>query len=249
MANCRFKHNIDMNSQTTNASVQNKTIRAYVIDDISISRELTVAALDQEDALFIIGNASDREQAVRLATMADVALLRAELPTEEAIAIVQSIVDVNSDLKVTVFGLKKSEVAALAFIEAGAIGYVFEGDSLAELVKNIVASSNNRARVSSRMAAYLITRLQELKSLSAQLDHVYQYRHRFEQLTPREQEILELIGEGLTNRGIAQQIFVEAGTVKNHVHNILRKLQVRNRKDAAAFLALSQVETNTPAFG
>jgi two-component system nitrate/nitrite response regulator NarL len=57
-------------------------------------------------------------------------------------------------------------------------------------------------------------------------------------LTPREREILELIGQGLTNQEIADRLVIEVGTVKNHVHSILQKLEVGNRQDAAAYLAL-----------
>ncbi len=57
-------------------------------------------------------------------------------------------------------------------------------------------------------------------------------------MTPREREILELIGEGLSNQEIAERLVVEVGTVKNHVHNILQKLNVSNRREAAAYLTM-----------
>ena len=61
-------------------------------------------------------------------------------------------------------------------------------------------------------------------------------------LTPREREILELIGEGLTNQEIADRLVIEVGTVKNHVHNILQKLDVSSRQDAAAYLSFIEQE-------
>ena len=221
-------------------------IRTLVIDDVAISRELTVAALQHEDQIKIIGQASTLNDGLRWVGHCDVVLFRAEIPDDTSLQTVQSLIDMNPSCKIIVVGLKKSEAAALAFIEAGAMGYVYEGDSFVELVRSITAAAEDKARVSGRMAVCLMTRIQELKQLSAQLDHVYQYRHRFEQLTPREREVLELIGEGLSNRKIAKRLYVEAGTVKNHVHNILKKLQVRNRHDAAAFLALNQ-STAQPA--
>lgn len=222
-------------------------IKAIVIDKTSMSRELTVAALQAQNNIDVLGAANDAETIKRHVISADVALLQAELPTNEALLNVETLINYNPDLKILVIGLKKSETAALAFIEAGAKGYVFEGDSFTGLIKNIVAAYNDRARVSARMATFLMERLQELRALTAKLDHVYQYRQNFEQLTPREQEILHLIGEGKSNRKIARELFVEIGTVKNHVHNILKKLQVRSRHDAAAFLALESQAA--PAFG
>ncbi len=210
----------------------------YIIDDIFISRDMTAQALAYEDDIKVIGQAASIHEMGRDITSCEVVLLRANVPTDRALKAVSQIVKLNPTCKVLVFGLKKSEAAALAFIEAGCTGYVFEGDSYAELVRNIHAVKVNRARISAHMAVCLMKRVQELRTISAQLDHVYQYRSRYEQLTGREREVLELIGQGLTNRRIAKRLYVESGTVKNHVHNILKKLQVRNRQDAAAFLAL-----------
>ncbi len=213
-------------------------INIYIIDDISISRDMTAKALAHEDEIEIIGQAASVADAGRQLTACDIVLLKADVPTDDALAAVNKVVKLNPTCKVLVFGLKKSEAAALAFIEAGCAGYLFERDSYTELIRNIHAIESNRARISARMAACLMERVQELRTISAQLDHVYQYRNRYEQLTGREREVLELIGQGLTNRRIAKRLYVESGTIKNHVHNILKKLQVRNRQDAAAFLAL-----------
>ncbi len=213
-------------------------LNIYIIDDIVISRDMTARALMHEDEFKIIGHAATVSEAGRQLTLCDIVLLKAEIPTDAALKAVQQIVKLNPMCKVLVFGLKKSEAAALAFIEAGCVGYLFERDSYAELVQNIRAIQTNRARISARMAACLMQRVQELRTISAQLDHVHQYRSQYEKLSKREREVLELVGQGLTNQLIANRLYVEAGTVKNHIHNILKKLQVSSRQDAAAFLAL-----------
>ncbi len=216
-------------------------INIYIIDDISISRDMTAKALTHEEEINVIGHANSVSEAGRQLTLCDIVLLKAEVPTDEALKAVHSIVKVNPACKILVFGLKKSEAAAMAFIEAGCSGYLFERDSYSELVRNIHAIESNRARVSARMAACLMQRVQELRMISAQLDHVHQYRSQYEKLSKREREVLELVGQGLTNRRIAKRLYVESGTVKNHVHNILKKLQVRSREDAAAFLAIENL--------
>lgn len=213
-------------------------IKTFILDNIAISREMTAQALAHEEDITIVGQATSVDVASRAIATCNIVLLKADIPTNDALNEVKTIVKQNPLAKVIVFGLKQSEAAALAFIEAGCVGYVFEGDSYTELVRNIHAVESNRARISGRMAAALMERVQELRMISAQLDHVYQYRGRYEQLTRREREVLELVGQGLTNRLIAKRLYVEAGTVKNHVHNILKKLQVNSRQDAAAFLAL-----------
>jgi DNA-binding NarL/FixJ family response regulator len=89
------------------------------------------------------------------------------------------------------------------------------------------------------MAGVLIQRLAELAQLFSDVEAIIDQPH---ELTPREQEILELIGEGLTNQEIANRLYIELGTVKNHVHSILQKLNVDSRRKAAAFLALIKNE-------
>ncbi len=215
-------------------------IQTYVIDSDSTSSEKTISVLQRESTISIVGQSDRLVVNPKALKKVNVVLLKSALPSDDAIALVRTISNMQQNIKVLVMGLRRSEAGALAFIEAGACGYIYEDDSYVELVRNINAAYEDRARISTRMAACLMERLQELKALSAKLDHVYQYRHRFEQLTAREQEVLELIGEGLSNRNIADRLYVEAGTVKNHVHNILKKLQVRNRRDAAAFLAISR---------
>lgn len=213
-------------------------IKTYIVDTNPHSCAATIQALESEDNIKLVGQSQTYNVKKRTLKGVDVVLICADLPSDDALGCVQ-FVSQSSKAKVMITGLKRSEASALAFIEAGASGYIFGDDSLAELVRNMRAVVDDRARVSTRMAACLMERLQELKALSAKLDHVYAYRNRYEQLTPREQEVLALIGQGLSNRGIAERLYVESGTVKNHVHNILKKLQVRNRRDAAAFLAVS----------
>ena len=81
----------------------------------------------------------------------------------------------------------------------------------------------------------MMERISELARLSADVEDGVTSSS---ELTTREVEILEMIGQGLTNQEIAQQLVIEVGTVKNHVHSILQKLNVSNRRDAAAYLAI-----------
>ena len=93
------------------------------------------------------------------------------------------------------------------------------------------------------MTYALMEKMRELAELSAQheLDP-----DALAQLTPREMEVLQLIGEEYTNKAIAQALVIEVGTVKNHVHNILDKLDVTSREDAAAYLSLLETSEETP---
>ena len=123
----------------------------------------------------------------------------------------------------------------MRYIEAGALGYVLRTDSVAELLHNIRAAFKENALVSPSVAAALMARIAEL---SEKLTDLGVDASDYEELTPREKEILNYIAAGLTNQEIADLLVIEVGTVKNHVHNILNKLNVHSRQDAAAYLTL-----------
>ncbi len=125
--------------------------------------------------------------------------------------------------------LAVSEVESdvLAWAEAGVVGYVPREASLEDLVSTIEAVVRGELRCSPRIAATLFRRVTKL---SANRRHTPQGIH----LTPRELEILDLIDHGLSNKQIAGKLGIEVATVKNHVHNILEKLQVNRRGEAAA---------------
>jgi two-component system, NarL family, nitrate/nitrite response regulator NarL len=130
-------------------------------------------------------------------------------------------------------GVTDSEGAILAAIEAGASGYVLESDSFEKLLRVVRSVSEHAAYAAPHIVAALMRRLRErsgLQNTPADPD-------RFDLLTDREQEILRLLASGLSNRAIAARLFIEYGTVKNHVHNILNKLGVGSRKAAASCIA------------
>jgi DNA-binding NarL/FixJ family response regulator len=112
---------------------------------------------------------------------------------------------------------------------------VLKDDSVEDLVARIRGAEAGRAQVSPRIAAALRRRVSEYAQL---LEGVEVGVGEAEELTPREQEILELIGEGLTNQQIAEELVIEVGTVQNHVHSILQNLDANSRREAAAYLVL-----------
>lgn len=137
--------------------------------------------------------------------------------------------------KILVIGLRESEQAILKYVEAGVDGYVLRDNSVDTLLQKIRAAAQGRALVSPDIAHAIMSRLTELAQLFSRVETALDDPV---ELTPREQEVLDLVGEGLTNRQIADRLYIEVGTVKNHVHNILQKLEVSSREDAAAYLAL-----------
>jgi RNA polymerase sigma factor (sigma-70 family) len=160
-------------------------------------------------------------------------LVSANLPHNGALQLTEAATDAERHIKVLVTGLQEAKNIILQYVMAGASGYVLEDVSVDNLLDHIRAAHDDQAIVSPEIAAALMNQISELAYVSAQdqLDVT-----AVSELTNREREVLNLIGDGLTNQQIADRLYIEVGTVKNHVHNLLKKLEVSNREDAAAFL-------------
>jgi len=122
----------------------------------------------------------------------------------------------------------------LLFVEAGAAGYILQDSSVHDLIEAIRLAQKKEARVSTNVAAALLERISKMSRFFVHIEE----RH-FEEnpLTRRETEVLDFVCQGFTNQEIASHMILEVGTVKNHVHNILKKLNVTSRKEAATFQA------------
>jgi DNA-binding NarL/FixJ family response regulator len=164
-------------------------------------------------------------------------LVSTRLPDQGALQFTRSLSKSNSPIKVLVLGLNEVKEQILPFIEAGAVGYLLKDDSVEHMIECIRNAQENQAIVSPKMAAVLMSRVVELARL---LSEIKPTGYESNGLTPREMEVLALIEKGCSNQEIADRLFIEVGTVKNHVHSILEKLEVGNRYDAAAYLSLIQ---------
>ena len=214
-------------------------ISVLVVHKVRLSCDLTVAALHHEPDIKVRGYAQSAEEA--LAKLAkrpvDIALVNINLPSNQALHFTRAVARAGRRVKVVITGLIQSKTAILRYIEEGAAGYVLEDDSLADLVRKIRYVYANQFLVSPPIGGALAARLTELKRQVAELRALSSVQSLQEQaeLTIREQEILRLIDRGYNNAQIAETLVIEMGTVKNHVHNILRKLDVQSRKHAVIF--------------
>jgi DNA-binding NarL/FixJ family response regulator len=192
------------------------------------------AALEGETDIQVVGSATSVDEALSLVRSenCDVLLLRNNLPNEGALELTQALNEYDLAVKVLVIGMAEQEELILHFIEAGAAGYVLSTESVTDLVRNIRAAARGEALVSPEIAGALMSRITELTAVRP----VPEYRYRLDRvadLTPREQDVLDLVGEGLSNQEIADRLVIEVGTVKNHVHSILQKLDAGDRDEAA----------------
>jgi DNA-binding NarL/FixJ family response regulator len=165
----------------------------------------------------------------------DVALISVGLPEQGALVLTREIVDRAPATKVLVLGLaEENKNGALRFVEAGAAGYILKNSSLQEFIEAVRLAQRGEAQVSTQLAGMMMERLSNLARMFSAVEHKMD---RDARLTSRELEVLQFIGEGLTNQEIAARLVVEVGTVKNHVHSILEKLNASNREEAASYLA------------
>jgi DNA-binding NarL/FixJ family response regulator len=191
--------------------------------------------LDKEQNVTVIGCALNTEELNFLLPHANVALIGADLDSKSNIFdTLHNIHLTHSHVKVIMLGVDDQPQNILRYIEAGAIGWIAQDESLEGVVRKVVAAREEKAYVSPAVAALMMERIAQL---SRHQVHAVSFQGRQElvdELTSRECEVLDLIGAGYTNKDIASKLVIECGTVKNHVHNILRKLETTNRHDAVA---------------
>lgn len=190
----------------------------------------------------LIGRATTTAAALGQAEQCDVILAHRHLPRSSLLSLLSTLAADYASVKVLVMDLPESQPEEIiTLIEQGAAGYVLREDSAEKLLQKIRAVYKGRPIIEPHVAAALMTRINELANNQP---HPLSTRHGLLELTEREREVLRLIGRNFTNREIAEHLVIEVGTVKNHVHSILKKLDVQNRQQAAAYLPALQWSEN-----
>ena len=212
-------------------------IRVLLVIEVRLIANLFASVLEDESGMEIAGFVFTLDEALAFleTRQVDVALVSAGLPNQNALKLTRIIMERSPSTKVLILGLsEENQPDTLRYIEAGAAGYILKDSSLKELVNIIRLAQRGEAQISTRMAGAMMERLFRLASVFSAVENRMDGDVR---LTSRELEVLEFISEGLTNQEIAARLVVEVGTVKNHVHRILEKLNVNSRQEAASYLA------------
>jgi DNA-binding NarL/FixJ family response regulator len=212
-------------------------INLFLVHEIPLISNILRCALGDEADINIAGEATTLLEALEGVHVndVDVVLVDARLSDQGALKLIYELNEFRPDVKVVVIGLVEKKEAVLHFLEAGADGYVAKDSTLEELNTAIRLAYQNQAVVPPRIATALMERLSEYARIFSGLERGV---INSAGLTPREMEVLELLGQDMTNTDIADALYIEVGTVKNHVHSILNKLNVTSRGEAANYLAL-----------
>jgi DNA-binding NarL/FixJ family response regulator len=214
-----------------------RPIKILLVNEIRLMGSVIATALEDEPDIRVVARVTTPEEALKIIqdTEVDIALVSTRLPEGGAIKLTNAISELAPSTKVLALGLSEDKKRVLRYVEAGATGYILKDDSLDDLISTVHAAQEGKVFVSPEIAAAMIERLSDLAQMFADVENSITDAPG---LTPREIEVLELIGEGLTNQQIAERLVIEIGTVKNHVHSILEKLNVSNRGEAAAYLTV-----------
>ena len=209
---------------------RSEPIRVLVVDDQELFRRGMVMLLSVEDDIEVSAEASDGEEAARLAarTVPDVVLMDVRMPRRSGTDACRAVKEVAPTAKIIMLTASDEEADLYEAIRNGASGYLLKDASIDQVAQAVRVVADGQSLISPAMAAKL---LDEFKSMStASRPEVAAPR-----LTERELEVLRLVAQGLNNREIASRLFITENTVKNHVRNILEKLQMHSRMEAVMY--------------
>jgi DNA-binding NarL/FixJ family response regulator len=205
------------------------SIRVYAIGGQRLFTESIAALFGTCPGIEFTGSTTDPDDAfsaIRHLTV-EVLLIDAKMDQVDAMRLTRDIRLENPYLNIIIFGLDSGDETIIEFIESGANGYVSKESSFQDLVRTVEEVHEGHATCSPRIAALVFDKIAKLSRQRA-----FMGKARRIILTPREQEILECIAEGSSNKQIASQLRISLFTVKNHVHNLFEKLQVGYRREA-----------------
>ncbi|RPJ27767.1 MAG: DNA-binding response regulator [Chloroflexi bacterium] len=213
-----------------------RPIHLLLVNENGLIGNVISAALEDEPGLKVVASVTKADEALKAVQeqIIDVALVSTRLPNQGALKLTRAITELAPATKVLALGLTEEKKHVLRYVEAGATGYVLKDHSLEDLVEVVRAAQEGKVFVSPQIAAAMMERLSNLARMFSDIENNVTDTTS---LSVRELEVLELIGKGFTNQQIAEKLVIEVGTVKNHVHSILEKLNVRTRNEAAAYLA------------
>jgi two-component system, NarL family, nitrate/nitrite response regulator NarL len=209
-------------------AIMNDRIQIIIVDDHPLFREGVIQTLKAEPDIEIVGEATTALEAIHLTgeLLPDLILLDITIPGGGLNA-ARTIAATLPVTKIVMLTASEAEEDVLAALKAGARGYILKGVSGHELVKIVRDVHAGEAYVTPTLAASL------LSEMKGDWGGQRPATNPLDELTDRERQILEKVAAGLSNKEIAQQVFLTEKTVKHYMTNILQKLQVRNRVEAA----------------
>jgi len=213
------------------ASPGPEPIRTLIVDDHALFRRGLEIVLITEPDIEVVGEASDGAEAVEKASesLPDVVLMDVRMPRSGGIEACRAIKEVAPSARIVILTMSDEEEDLFDAIKAGASGYLLKDIPLDEVAEAVRSVHGGQSLISPSMAGKLLT---EFASLAKRDADEPPRQVPAPKLTEREMQVLRLVARGMNNRDIAKELYISDNTVKNHVRNILEKLQIHSRMEA-----------------
>ena len=210
-------------------------LRVVVADDHPLFREGVVHSLSLEEDIEVVGEAASGSEAVELASelLPDVVVMDLGMPEGGGIEATRQIAASTPATAVLILTVSEDRDDLLEVLKAGARGYVLKGVAAHGLIHAVRAVTHGEVYVAPALASGILHEMTREEPVDP-----------FQRLTPREHDILELVAQGHTNREIGDQLYLAEKTVKHYMTNVLQKLHVRSRVEAALLAQRRELEGN-----
>jgi DNA-binding NarL/FixJ family response regulator len=205
-------------------------VRVLVVDDQELFRRGLIMLLGSDSDIEVVGEASDGITATELAvrTAPDVILLDVRMPRRTGVEACRGIKEAVPSAKIIMLTVSDEEADLYESVKNGASGYLLKDSSIEEVAQAVRVVNEGQSLISPSMAVKLIDEFKQMSKPEREQGPALK-------LTERELEVLRLVAKGLNNREVAKELFISENTVKNHVRNILEKLQLHSRMEAVMY--------------
>src|ERR671923_704747 len=217
-------------------AVTHDAVRVLIVDDHDLFRAGLRQLLEEQERVHVVGEASGGAQAVQLVSESapDVVVMDLNMPGMTGVEATRQISTLAPLTRVVVLTISDQDSDVMNAILAGACGYLMKDSSIQDLMQGIRAAAVGESLISPHIAAKV---LQRIRAASVEAGGSVPRT----ELSERETEVLRLIANGKDNAEIAQELHISPKTVKNHISNILMKLQIENRIQAAVYAVRSGI--------
>ena len=209
--------------------------KIVIADDHRMVRQMLVNTLAGCKDLEVVAQACNGDEAIEACRKyrPEVLVLDLNLPDISGVEVTRRLIQIGSDVKILILTAVEDERSLFESIAAGARGYLLKDASIDELVSGIRTVAANKAVLHPRSTLSLLNEFQRTRQ--SKLTPLESHQKVAGDLTPREQEVLKLLGQGLSNKEIGESLVISEKTAKTHVANLLRRLGVKDRVAAAIF--------------
>lgn len=213
----------------------NSLTKVVIADDHHMVRQMLVNTLAGCNDLEVVAQARDGNEAIEACRKyrPRVLVLDLNLPDISGVEVTRRLNQMGCDIRILILTAVEDERSLFESLAAGARGYLLKDASIDELVSGIRTVANDKAVLHPRSTLSLLNEFQRTRQ--ARVSPLESHQKVVSELTPREQEVLRLLGQGLSNKEIGERLIISEKTAKTHVANLLRRLGVKDRVAAAIF--------------